>query len=678
MNISIYPKLAWNGITKNRKLYFPFIITCIGMITMFYIIHSISVSPLLSEMRGGSSLGAILSLGKFVIAAFSLIFLYYTNSFLIRRRYKEFGLLNILGIDKRGLVRISALEILYVAVISLVFGLFFGIVLSKFAELGLLNAVKADINYKFVVPSKAVVNTLEIFCIIFVILLLRSVIKVSRAKPLELMKSENFGEKAPKANWIFALAGVILLGVAYYMAVSIKTPLSAITLFFVAVIMVIVATYLLFISGSVALCKLLQKNKNYYYKKNHFVSVSSMAYRMKRNGAGLASICILSTMVLVMLSSTTSLYVGENDSLASRFPRENEIALVVNSVDNLKPEMTTRIKQGYEAVFERNGVTPENVTDFTYCITSGVFNNEALNIHANTSDFELLTFNDLRNLYFMRIDDYNTFCGTDYKLTGNDVLIMPVRCDYTESVIKIDDIELYVKDTITDYPDLSEANVDVVPSLMLVVSDLNILKPIDGLLSGFGSNLLESKYYYGFDLDGKRDDVMAIYDQVRYSISEVDFLGDEGYQYSSSCMAREADDFFMTFGGLFFVGIILSIVFIFAAAMIIYYKQVSEGYEDRARFEIMQNVGMTKKDIKKSINSQVLTVFFAPLLLAGLHLAFSFPLVWKILRLFNLHNLKLVIIVTVCSFILFGIFYALIYKATAHSYYSIVTTQNDD
>ena len=298
--MKLYPRLALSGIRNNRKLYVPYILSCIGTVMMYFILHSLSLSPLLHETRGGDNLEIILSLGKYVIAAFSLLFLFYTNSFLIRRRYKEFGLYSVLGMDKRGIGRVVLWESLFVSLLGLAAGLLFGIAFSKLAELGLLRAIQSDVDFRFYLSWEAVLSTLLLYGGIFAALMLKSLWQVGRTKPLELLKSENYGEKPPKANWFFALLGLGLLGVAYYLSLSIQSPLKALMLFFVAVLMVIAATYLLFMAGSVTLCRLLQKNKKYYYKKNHFVSVSSMAYRMKRNGAGLASICILCTMVLVM------------------------------------------------------------------------------------------------------------------------------------------------------------------------------------------------------------------------------------------------------------------------------------------------------------------------------------------------------------------------------------------
>ncbi|MBQ0084515.1 MAG: FtsX-like permease family protein, partial [Clostridiales bacterium] len=296
MKTAFYPKLAFLGIKKNRKLYLPYILSCIGMVMMGYIVQSLSYSPVLKQMRGGSNMEAILSIGKFVIAIFSLLFLFYTNSFLVRRRFKEFGLYSILGMGKNGIAKIVLFESLFSAFFGLAGGIGLGILFSKFAELGLLNAIKAPIDYSLHLSGEAISFTAMVFGIIFILITIKSLITVAKCNPLELLRKENLGEKPPKTNWVLAVAGAVLLISAYIISVTIESPLSALSLFFVAVIMVIAATYMLFVSGSVALCGILRKNKKYYYKKNHFVSVSSMSYRMKRNGAGLASIRILATM----------------------------------------------------------------------------------------------------------------------------------------------------------------------------------------------------------------------------------------------------------------------------------------------------------------------------------------------------------------------------------------------
>lgn len=667
---------------KNRKLYIPYILSCVGMVMMSYIMQALSLSPLLFEMqKGGSSIGIILSLGKFVIAAFALLFLFYTNSFLIRRRFKEFGLFNVLGMDKRSISNIILWESLIVAAIGLAGGIGLGIAFSKLAELGLLNAIGAQIDYRLVVPVRAITYTLEIFGTIFLLLTLKSLWQVSKCKPLELLHSENSGEKPPRANWILAVLGVLILGTAYYLAVSIKTPLTAITLFFVAVIMVIIATYLLFMSGSVALCKVLQKNKRYYYQKQHFVSVSSMVYRMKRNGAGLASICILCTMVLVMISSSASLYFGANDAIRARFPRNIDITVNMKDLDDFTDTDIANIRSSYEKVFADHQFTPENVQEYRYASITGLMTDGKVEADKDSIiDNVVISYDDLRQLYFVSVDDYNRIMNTHYTLRDDEALLYTLRCTYDRDSFSMNGCELHIAGTLDDFIDIGEANSLVIPSLMLVIPDYETLRPLEKLTDPQGNPMLSAEYYYGYDYAENISDEEAIglYNDQLDALNDTLLTGQHGYSYSCSCAAAEKDDFFTTFGGLFFLGIILSLIFVFAAAMIIYYKQVSEGYEDQSRFAIMQKVGMTKTDIKKSINSQILTVFFAPLIFAGLHLTFAFPLIWKLLQLFNLHNLPLVIWITVGAFVVFGIFYALIYKATAKSYYAIVAGGAND
>ena len=306
----LYPKLAAEGMRKNRRLYLPYLLTCVCMVMMHYILSFLAFDEQLKEMRGGGTLGTILYLGSHVVLLFSLLFLFYTNSFLIRRRHREFGLYNVLGMGKRELARIISWEALFSALISLGAGLFLGIALSKLAELGLIRLLHEEVNYSIRIIPEALKSTLAAYAGIFVLIWAVSLIRVGRSTAVALMKSENVGEKPPKANWLFGLGGVILLGAAYWLAINTDGPLEVLMWFFTAVLMVITATYMIMISGSVLLCRLLQKNRKYYYNPRHFVSVSSMAYRMKRNGAGLASICILATMVLVMISSTTCLYGG--------------------------------------------------------------------------------------------------------------------------------------------------------------------------------------------------------------------------------------------------------------------------------------------------------------------------------------------------------------------------------
>ena len=671
MKARLYPRLALAGIKRNRRLYLPYILTCIGMVTMFYIMASLCLCPLLHEMKGGFNMEFVLKLGRFVIAVFALIFLIYTNSFLIRRRNKEFGLYYVLGMDKGCIGRIIAWESLFVSAIGLLGGIAVGIALSKFAELGLCNILRLEADYRFTVAPEAVGLTVGIFAVIFLFLFLKSLWQVRSSKPLELMHSENLGEKPPKANWILAVLGFLLLSGAYVIAVTIKNPVQAFTLFFVAVIMVILGTYLLFTAGSVALCRILQKNPAYYYKKQHFISVSSMAFRMKRNGAGLASICVLSTIVLVMLSSPASLYFGAEDSLVAAYPRDSYISVMGNDLSDIQEEQISQLRSGYEQVFDDYGVAPENVTEYAYVTVDAQIQEGVLvPVEEDTVGFD--SYDTLRELYFIGLADYNRLMGTDLALEPGQAMVGALQCSFTSPKLSLPGLELQVIGELDALPDFSDDTIGIIPSVMAVVPELETLRPLDG------QALCRSRWYYGYDLDAGDAVMIEVLDSQKDSIGD-SYLDDcNGYGYSSGCIAEARYYFYETCGGLFFLGILLSIVFLFATVLIIYYKQISEGYEDRARFEIMQKVGMTRRDIRKSIDSQILTVFFAPLVFAGLHLSFAFPMVWKLLQLLRLKNLTLVILVTVAGFLLFALFYAAVYKATAGAYYRIVSGKKKD
>ncbi len=672
MKTLFYPRLALTGMRKNRQLYLPYILSCIGMVMMYYILHALSLSEVLKNAKGASTVGTTLGLGKFVIAAFSLLFLFYTNSFLTRRRYKEFGLYSILGMDKHKIGRIVFFESLFVAIIGLVGGIGLGIAFSKYAELLLLNAASIDIDYHFRVPVKAVVDALALYGLIFLLLMGKSLWQVRRQNPLELLRSENFGEKPPKGNLFIGLLGLLLLIAAYVTSVSIKSPLSALTVFFVAVIAVMVATYLLFISGSVVLCRLLKKDKKYYYKKQHFVSVSSMTYRMKRNGAGLASICILATMVLVMISSSASLYFGKEQSIRTSYPRDCEIDIDLETLNHLKDGTVSDLRTAYEAAFAEKNFTPKNLYETRYIYVTALQTDRTFN--PDSTSVTGVNFDDLRQLVFISAEDYTHLTGNPVSLKENETLLYADRCRYTHDSLTFGDLSFSVTGRVKERPIQTESEAFFVPTITLVISDYDVLAPLEAKPDAYENRLLTVRYAYAYDTGLSDEETEAIFD-VQYDAVDKTMTnrpGFDGWGCFVGCIASARADFYGAYGSLFFLGIILSVVFMFAATMIIYYKQISEGYEDKARFDIMQKVGMTKKDIKKSINSQVLTVFFAPLLLAGLHLSFAFPLVWKILQMFSLTNLWFVIGVTLAAFLLFAAFYTLIYKLTARAYYKIV------
>lgn len=695
MKKGFYPKLAFDGIRKNKKMYLPYILTSIGMVMMYYIIIFLQFSQSIKDAVQSSTVSEILGLGSWVIAIFSCIFLFYTNSFLIKRRKKEFGLYNILGMDKHNLGIILFWETLIIAVISLVIGLAAGIVFSKLAELIFLNLLKSDVTFDLTVSSQGIGLCAIIFTVINILLFFNSLRQVRFSSAISLVRSEQTGEKPPKGNRLLGILGVLLLGGAYYISLSIKEPLQALTLFFVAVIMVIIGTYLVMISGSVLFCRLLQKNKKYYYKPNHFVSVSSMVYRMKRNGAGLASICILATMVLVMISSTTSLYFGEEDALAIRYPREINIDISTLDTDLEKNGQMDNIISDIKNICKNHGVKETGTYTYLSGMISGMITDDGkvetdINRIDNFSNIALGDFSSVYSFIFIPVNDYNKIMGTSYTLKDDEAIVYNYRNDsrYGKNVISFNRGQSFkiVKQT-DEFVIDTNAAISVTPTMALIVND------IDNATKGLTYNATTAQKientginfhrYYCFDAGvSPQQQIELSKDIANYLDGNIEkYRADTSNRmFRSTVESREQNrlDFFGLYGGLFGLGIILSIVFIFAAVLIIYYKQISEGYEDQSRFEIMQKVGMTKNEIRKSINSQLLTVFFLPLIFAGMHLAFAAPIIKKLLLLFNLTNLNLFIVTILISFAAFALFYMIVYKITSSAYYKIVSGAKED
>lgn len=672
MRIHVYPKLAWEGIRKNKRLYVPYIAMGALMVMMYYLLRFLQDSPVIGVMRGAVTLSTVLPMGYAVIAIFSIIFLFYTNSFLIRQRYREFGLYNILGMNKQNVCMIMVWESIFVGSIAIVTGLAAGILLSKGAELVLFNLVHMDISFDLRISAVSVFYTITGYIIIYLILLLNSVIKVWFAKPLDLLKSNRVGEKMPKRTWVYAAVGMVLLGAAYYLAVSIKEPLTALMYFFLAVIMVIIGTYALFMAGSVVLCRILQKNKRYYYQPNHFISVSSMMYRMKRNGAGLASICILLTMVLVMLSSTTSLYFGIEDSLVGRYPHSVNVVVGFSDVEDLNSE---NLKKLYEAVRENSPEVKE--TDcYTVGGTSGLFSDQGINLDVTSVDVSINDYEQVGTLQVMSLEEYNRLCDADETLNADECLLYANRITYDSDTFTIVDGSSYkVKKMLDNCVKDGDLDSMMNPSMIMVVPDFEeCLKTVSDFRTRTEGTVMALRWKCGYDVESTEQETKeaeAIEESLA-RLSETKSV-DGLIFYSVDSREDNRESFYDLNGSLFFLGIVLSTVFLLAAVMIIYYKQLSEGYEDYTRYEIMQKVGMTKQDIRKSINSQMLTVFFSPLLMAGLHLCFAFPFLWKIMMMFGLNNRTLIIAITVICYIIFGIFYAVVYKITSNLYFHIVS-----
>ena len=661
MSKTFYFRLAFDNLKKNAKMYIPFVLSCILTIMMYYMVSSLSMNPNMMNMIGGDVMQQILSLGIYVITVFAVIFLFYTNSFLIKRRKREFGLFNILGMEKKHLSIVIALESMIVFLVSMVLGIGIGILLDKAFYLLIAKMLNASIALGFYISYQSIVNSIILFLIIFVLMYLFSLIQINLSNPIELLHGDQHGEKEPKTKWLLAIIGLICLGTGYYMSVSIQDPVTAFAFFMVAVILVVIGTYMLFTAGSIVILKLLRKNKRYYYKTNHFISVSNMIYRMKQNAVGLGNICILSTMVLVMLSTTISLWVGMNDIIETRFPRD--ITVSINSVDSNQALYT--IDDMNNAIEQAGIQTDEELVYRTLSVS-------AIN-KGNTYTFgnENASLQDISNvvvLYFITLDDYNRTEGTNVSLAPDEVLVFPSGKQFDHKTIDIASNTFKVKGILDSIKADSNYSANLQNSMFVVVDSMDTLFMIDDLQKqAYGDNA--SYVHTSYDFNLSKSEEMSVKEATDALIAN--YPGDTTYMMVDT-QEGNYEDLLSLYASFLFIGIFLSFLFIMATVLIMYYKQITEGYEDKKRFEIMQKVGLDKREVKKTINSQVLTVFFLPLVVTAIHIVFAFPMIEKMLRLLYLDNTNLYIMTTVICFGVFALVYVLIYFLTSKVYYGIV------
>lgn len=672
MSKFFYFKLAITNIKKNTKTYIPYIIASILTISMFYIICSLGNNPNISKACGTDSMKYILFLGTWVCGIFAIIFLFYTNSFLMKRRKKEFGLYNILGMEKKHISIIILCETLIISTISLSLGLILGILFDKLMLLIILSMFAVEIPLGFHISPESFPSTLTLFSCIFVLIFLNSIRQIHLSKPIELLQGSTIGEKEPKAKWLLALIGAICLGTGYYISLTTTNPIAALTMFFIAVILVIIGTYLLFTAGSIVLLKALRKNKNYYYKTKNFISISGMIYRMKQNSVGLANICILSTMVLVMISSTFSLWMGMNDVLEDYYPRDFAFTPFSNS-----EKSSSDLKLWINNTLDENQAEAKDIIEYSYLNFAAVENKDTFILDKDNPAYSNM-LNEIRNLFFITLDDYNKINNSNKTLKKDEVLIYSNRDKYNMQEIKISDKTFKVKEIFDDFPDNKLMSSNVASSHFIVVKDSTILNDLDKFQKNkYGDMASDIKYYYAFNVDGNSKKIIDINTKFENDIQKMGTYEENTdkfiYEGSINCRETERNDFIGIYGGLYFIGVFLGVLFIIATILIMYYKQISEGYDDKSRFEIMQKVGISHKEIKQSIHSQVLIVFFLPLIVAGIHIAFAFPFITRLLALLSLTNIKLFGMATVGGFLIFSAFYAIVYKITAKSYYKIVS-----
>lgn len=673
MNKLFYPKLAAGNIKKNGKTYVPYILTCIFTVAMFYIMKSLSLNEGLKNIRGTDTVTHIMELGCYVVGLFALIFLFYTNSFLMKRRKREFGLYNILGMEKRHISKVIAFESLYITLLSLAGGFVAGISLDRLMYLAVLKAVGVETVFKFYISSESIVTAIFLFLIIFTLILLNSLRQIHLSKPIELLNSKSAGEKEPKAKWITAITGLLCLVGGYYISITTKDITAAILLFFVAVILVIIGTYLVFTAGSVAFLKLLRKNSKYYYKTNHFISVSGLIYRMKQNAVGLANICILSTMVLVMISSTTSLMIGSNDAVQNQYL--NDVSMNVYSpsdgtdFESAAQRMEKEIVDGIIVkAIDKSGLEVTKRVKYFDLGISGAMNGNTLKTDGDISDMNKVVL-----IYFYTLSDYNTLTDSNKTLNDEEVLMCSSDgVDFEYDTMNIFDRQYKIKERIDNFKGL----VAMYDSYYLVVKDFSELEHL------YEQECLEydvvSKIMYnvGVDFTGSDAEKRVVKDLID------DGMVQRGESVAESdteptCVVRQRvdgyDNMKTLVSSFFFLGLFLGALFLMAAILIIYYKQISEGYEDKERYEIMLKVGVSKKEIKKSIHSQILTVFFMPLIIAGIHTVAAFPIITRLLLAFGLTNTTLTAVCTLCCFLAFAFVYVVIYLITSRAYYKIVS-----
>lgn len=668
MKLGFYPKLAADSIKKNKKLYLPYILTCCGISAMQYIMFYLSYYTENSGMTGGRIITTTLNYGIIIIVIFSIIFLNYSNSFLLRRRQKEFGIYNILGMSKKNITHIYLWENIIIYLISTISGITMGIAFSKFAELLLARLIKDNISYDFTINKDLILVCAAVSAFVFLLLFVRGIIALWKLNTLSLMKSENFGEKPPKANYLIAVIGVLMLCVAYYIALTTEKPLDAIVMFFVAVILVVIGTYMIFIAGSVTMCKILQKNQKYYYQKDHFVAVSSMAYRMKRNGAGLASVCILNTMVLVMMFGAGSLYIGTEDSLHTTYPRDFTFVMYAGGDGETANENFNVFCNDIDEFFINHNDNREDIQKYTYAHYN-------MNVTDNVFDRGFDKPADkYAEVYFISLADYNKYCGENKVLEDNQVLINTIYTQYSYSNLIIGGESYVIREFVpTDdlFPNRDKAY--LTPKIYIIANDIN------KIISGFDNEIAHhTKCIYRFNSSLSQDEQCRLFNDLYNNMVANNNRGKygSGTSWVIESLALDRADFYGIFGGIFFLGIILSTLFLVATVLIIYFKQIAEGYEDESRFAVMKKIGMTNREIQKNVNSQMKTVFILPLAFAILHLCFAAPIIMRMLTMFSVENTSLILITMAVIVAIFRVFYITVYKITSNVYFEIVSKSN--
>lgn len=663
----MYTKLAITNIKNNRQFYFPYLLTGIITVAMFYIMCALESNPGIQSMPGAKDLGLILRLGIGVIGIFAVIFLFYTNSFIIKRRKKELGIYNILGMEKRHIAKILSKEAFFTAIIAIGGGLVTGVLFHKLACMLLYRMIGFNGGITFSFSKKGVMITAILFAIVYLLTYIYDLFQVQLANPIELLQSGNKGEREPKTKAIMAVLGVLCLGTGYFIAITTKNPIKALTLFFVAVILVIIGTYLLFTAGSIALLKILRRNKGYYYQTKHFTSVSGMIYRMKQNAVGLANICILSTMVLVAVSTTVSLYVGIEDIMKERYPNEINIRAYYDtgapSEDSIAPIVEKSVKESGRKIRHEEDYLE---LYFAAIKDQGQYSLDKEKVKTagdRVSGFVVLTREDCKKKYNEEIPELaeNEVALFTIKKTDMDTLVLENRSYHVKEIKQFQNTEDF--ETIADMMD---------EYYYVIVNDVQDMERLWQLQKEiYQENSSSISRQVRLDIDGDSEQKKECFENIKTA------LGPEQAKARILIDSRQSnlDEFYQIYGGFLFLGLFLGILFLMITVLIIFYKQISEGYDDKERFSIMEKVGMSNDEVKATIRSQVRTVFFLPILMAAIHVGMAFPMIKRLLSLFGLSNTALFAGCMAGTILVFALIYLLVFLKTSKTYYKIVGEQ---
>ena len=676
-----YRNMAKTNLKNHAQLYIPYVVVGMMMSAMFYILYFLANDETTSKLKGGGSLPIILTMGTAVVGILSVILLLYTNSFLMKRRKKEFGLYNVLGLEKRHIVRIMFFELFYSAGAAIILGMGMGILMYKGLCLLLVRLMKGGVAYGFFVSVPCLVVTVVVFVAIYAFSYIVNCISIARMKTIELLHSSQTGEREPKIKWVLVLLGCIALGIGYYIAITTKAPLKALGLFFVAALLVMLGTYFLFVAGSIAILKGFKKNKSYYYHPKHMTAVSGLLYRMKQNAVGLASICILSTAVLVVISTTLSLYAGVEEYVEHASPYDVSVSYVPHSVskDIVKLRSIEKsLADDMEKECEKNGLTVTE-TQFT-CFFHGCYgfaDNELLSGNnaytGNIDDFS--SMEKLIMVCAISAEQYKELTGENISLGKNEVAMYTLKDNRVQlkEEFKIDGMDFKCVKTLEEFP-MEDPEYGLFNCFYIVMDSDDTMNEVCETFEEHGIIMASFDYTFGMNVTSDKEDKNArLKKATEIALKAASKDCEEGFSTRVDLKFETEDMCYGFYGGLFFLGITLGVVFMIGLMLIIYYKQISEGYEDRERFQIMLKVGMSKKEVSQSIKSQILQVFFLPLVVAIVHLSVAFPMLARILKVLSLAGTVTYVQCTLICVAGFAVIYGVVYAITARVYYKIVT-----